>query len=430
MTSNSSISAKEKIIAIFKKVFAIFDFIRYNNYGHICDRSYFYAEVAAMIKNLNQVSFRNFGSVVSERVRPAAEGGQESFSTLSLVQGDATVLKATTDTKVVCGEGMSVISVSADGIAYEHFYLDKPIYLKKGTFFVLNPFQGDATVFLSTGELPESLGTVPSDNMRVDHRLNVVGIHTFFYQEKEQGFLFSGESHPMLELTYVDQGSLHSVVDGQDTLLKQGDLVIYGPNQWHMQYADIGVAPRFVTLTFDLMGGDLSSLLNRKIVAPQHTVTMLQRMLREQELADEYSNDIILSSLDILLLLLLREAASPRSSKVQTPSAVHSENEIIRQAQQYISTHIREKLSVPLVARQVDVSPSYLTALFHKRLQISPGEYIRRTKLQESKQMIRENNMNFTEIAAALQYSTVHHFSRQFKEKFGITPTEYAKSVR
>ena len=34
------------------------------------------------------------------------------------------------------------------------------------------------------------------------------------------------------------------------------------------------------------------------------------------------------------------------------------------------------------------------------------------------------------EIAAALQYSTVHHFSRQFKEKFGITPTEYARSVR
>ena len=44
--------------------------------------------------------------------------------------------------------------------------------------------------------------------------------------------------------------------------------------------------------------------------------------------------------------------------------------------------------------------------------------------------MIREGNLNFTEIAAALQYSTVHHFSRQFKEKFGITPTEYAKSVR
>ena len=83
-----------------------------------------------------------------------------------------------------------------------------------------------------------------------------------------------------------------------------------------------------------------------------------------------------------------------------------------------------------MVAKNVEVSPSYLTALFHKHLQIAPGEYIRRIKLQESKQMIRENAMNFTEIATALQYSTVHHFSRQFKEKFGMTPTEYAKLVR
>ena len=153
-------------------------------------------------------------------------------------------------------------------------------------------------------------------------------------------------------------------------------------------------------------------------------------MLREQEFMDAYSNDIILYQLNLLLLQLQREAASPKAGKLQTSNAVHSENEIIRQAQQFISAHIREKLSVPLVARQVDVSPSYLTALFHKNLQISPGEYIRRIKLQESKQMIRENNLNFTEIAAQLHYSTVHHFSRQFKEKFGITPTEYAKSVR
>ena len=44
--------------------------------------------------------------------------------------------------------------------------------------------------------------------------------------------------------------------------------------------------------------------------------------------------------------------------------------------------------------------------------------------------MIREGNMNFTEIAEVLHYSTVHHFSRQFKDKVGFTPTEYAKSVR
>ena len=97
---------------------------------------------------------------------------------------------------------------------------------------------------------------------------------------------------------------------------------------------------------------------------------------------------------------------------------------------QYVADHVCDKLSVEIVSREVGVSASHLTALFHRQMNISPGEYIRRIKLQESKQMIRENDLNFTEIAAQLHYSTVHHFSRQFKEKFGITPTEYAKSVR
>ena len=383
-----------------------------------------------MIRNLNQVTFQSFGTVPPERAQNIRNIDKDGGITLELSLEDAAVYRAKSDTWVKCGTGKSVLSVSQDGGVYQDFYLDKVACIKEGVLFSLSPFKGDAAVQILSAEPPEQVGTRNGDSHRVDHRLRVDGLYTFFYQEREQGFVFSGESHPMPELTYVDQGELHSVADGQDILLKQGDIAIFGPNQWHMHYADIGVAPRYVTITFDLEGADLTPLLNKKLVAPQQAVALLQQMLREQERMDAYSNDMIISQLNMLLLILLREEAAPRAGKLQTSNAVHSENEIIRQAQQYISAHIREKLSVPLVARQVDVSPSYLTALFHKNLQISPGEYIRRIKLQESKQMIRENNLNFTEIAAALQYSTVHHFSRQFKEKFGITPTEYAKSVR
>ena len=382
-----------------------------------------------MIKNLNQLTFQNFGAVLSERAQPAKNADKNS-EVLQLTRGDSVIYRASAETRISGGKGPAVLSVSLDGEIFEHFYLDKVALVKPGTFFGVSPFEQEATVMMAAEESPEMFPPRELDFRKTEHQLRVDGIHTFFYQEKEQGFLFAGESHPMMELTYVDQGSLHSVVEGQDILLKQGELVLYGANQWHMQYADIGVAPRFVTLTFDLVQGDLNHLLKRKLTASQQVVTLLQKMLQEQEKMDTYSNDVILAQMNLLLLYLLRSEMSPKVGKLQTSNAVHSENEIIRQAQQYISAHIREKLSVPLVARQVDVSPSYLTALFHKNLQISPGEYIRRTKLQESKQMIRENNLNFTEIAAALQYSTVHHFSRQFKEKFGITPTEYAKSVR
>ena len=380
--------------------------------------------------NLNQVSFQGFGTILPERSHGARAAGKDTRLSLRLEKGDAPVYRTASEVWLICGNGMSVLSVSHDGENFQHFYLDKPVCIRSGVLFSLTPLQNEATAELMAQIPPETVGKRSSDSLRVEKQMRVEGLYTFFYQEKEQGFLFPGESHPMPELTYVDQGSLHSVADGQDLLLKQGDIVIYGPGQWHMQYADIGVAPRYVTLTFDIAGFDISPLLNRKFTAPQQAVQLLQQMLREQERMDQFSNEIIISQLTLLLLTLLREAKNPSGGKLQTSNAVHSENEIIRQAQIFISTHIREKLSVPLVARQVDVSPSYLTALFHKNLQISPGEYIRRIKLQESKQMIRENDLNFTEIAAALQYSTVHHFSRQFKEKFGITPTEYAKSVR
>jgi len=383
-----------------------------------------------MIRNLNQVSFQGFGNVPPERTQSAKLFEKNEAVSLTLSQTETVIYCAKADTWITFDSGISVLSVSQDGENFQHFYLDKPVCVKPGIRFAVSPFMGEATAFLYSKEAPEQMGMRSSDSLRVERQFRVESIYTFWYQEKEQGFLFPGEAHPMAELTYVDQGALHSVADGQDLLLKQGDLVIYGPDQWHMQYADIGVAPRFVTISFELHGMELAPLMNRKFTAPQNVVTLLQNMLREQERMDPFSNEIILSQLNLLLLFLLRETAAPRGGKLQTSNAIHSENEIIRQAQQYISSHIREKLSVPLVARQVDVSPSYLTALFHKNLQISPGEYIRRIKLQESKQMIRENNLNFTEIAAELQYSTVHHFSRQFKEKFGITPTEYAKSVR
>lgn len=382
-----------------------------------------------MIQNLNQVNFQGFGTVLPERAQTVASVPKNAVQ-IKLPQPEAAVYRTKADTLLGCSGNMCVLSVSKDGENYQHYYLDKSVSIRPGVLYSLSVYKNEATVTLSTEEQPERVGVDVSRSMRIDSQLRVAGIYTFFYQEKEQGFLFPGESHPMPELTYVDQGTLHSVADGQDWTLHQGDAMLYAPNQWHMQYADIGVAPRFVTISFDLDGGDLSGLYGRKLAVPQEAVTLLQQMLRTQERMDPYSTDMLMAQLTMLLLHLLRQAQSPSGVKLQGTNTVHSENEIIRHAQQYISAHIREKLSVRLIAQQVDVSPSYLTVLFQKNLQISPGEYIRRIKLQESKQMIRENNLNFTEIAAALQYSTVHHFSRQFKEKFGITPTEYARSVR
>lgn len=385
-----------------------------------------------MICNLNQISFQNYGTIESERI-PAKDllGRGAKSDVVELTHQERRVFCCDREVWVRNHQNMTVLSASVDGQTFQHFYLDKVVCIKPGIYFTLRAYQDNSSVELAGEKLPQQVVQKDAaDNFRVQRRLAVSSIYTFFYHEKEKGFIFPGEAHRPLELTYVDKGAIHSVADGVDLLLNQGDLVLYAPDQWHMQYAQEDVSASYITISFDLEGDCPESLFNQKFAIPQSAVPMLQRLLREQDRMDAYSEDMMLCYLQILLLTLLREQDNPSQVKLRTTNAVNSENEIIRRAQQFISGHIREKLTVPVVARHVDVSPSYLTALFRKNLQISPGEYIRRVKLQESKQMIREDNMNFTEIAAVLQYSTVHHFSRQFKDKFGITPTEYAKSVR
>ncbi len=417
-----------------KIIFAIFNYLCYDGGAAKCGSTFCIYGGFPMIQNLNPISFQSFGTILHSRLSKnddSCKAGSNSAAertSLTLPHAQIPIRRSVENVYLYPDPGLCVLSVSHDGETYAHFYLDKTVHLQDGINFFLSPFHGKTALQLSgscqiVGVLPEA------PDHRVHPQLVIPRLYTFFYQEREQGFVFPGESHHMYELTYIDQGSMHSVADGVDMLLETGDMVVYGPHQWHMHYADIGVAPRYVTVSFDAEGRDLSCLMNCKFKSPQKAITLFQQMLREQDRMDDYSEDMILNLLQQLILTLLRQANAP-SQPVKSPQCINNENEIIRKAQQYISENVRSKLSVPLVAKNTDVSASYLTSLFHKHLQISPGEYIRRVKLQESKQMIREGNMNFSQIAQTLQYSTIHHFSRQFKEKFGITPTEYAKSVK
>lgn len=255
----------------------------------------------------------------------------------------------------------------------------------------------------------------------IRRRMQIESINGCAVTAWERGYFFPGEISAGGTLLCAWRGAIHCVVQGQSLLLEQGDMTVCGPGQWYMAYGDMAEEPEVLRITFDMAGQWPARLFGIRFPAWPLGEELLGGIRQEMRRPDSCSDDMILSLMTQLMLTLLRQ------ERPETNTG--GENAIILKAQQYIAAHRREQLSVPIAAQRADVSASYLTALFRKNLGISPGEYIRRVKLEESRQMIREGKLNFTEIAAALEYSTVHHFSRQFKEKFGMTPTEYAKSV-
>ncbi len=253
--------------------------------------------------------------------------------------------------------------------------------------------------------------------------MEIKRILSFEYRQPEAYFLFSGSCHSHWALCYGISGSVHAVIEGRHLALSPGQMVLCAPDQFHMLYAQEGPAPSFAFAVFDAT--DLPQAIAGTLWREESLHPALNAMVKECNQPDGYSENVIRSLLNLVLVQLCRRSIHlPEAQTTQ-----QGEYQIIRRAQQHISAHIQEKLSVTLVAGRIDVSPSYMTALFHKHLAISPGEYIRRAKLQESKRLIAEGVLNFTEIAATLEYSTVHHFSRQFKEHFGMTPTQYARQA-
>ena len=392
-----------------------------------------------MLKNLNKISFSKYGVVFADKMPnrgfPTGEEWVEDWQTINGTEPTYMCL-ADSDMYLDFERGMTILQVSTvrDEDSFEFFYLDKPVRINEGVYFAVEPCNDSSIVrtVIKKGKVIKSMARIdPSRRYMILPKLEIKNIYTLFYQEKEKSFFFKGEQHSAFELTYVDKGTMHSVVNGYDYLLEQGEMMLYGPGQWHMQYADPDCSTCFITVSFDMVSAYADALLNCKFRVDSYAADILARLIRETEESDIFSEDMIISNLKQFLLIMLRHIYDGSDEqKLRTPVTISNENEIVEKALRYIQDNIYSKITVALVARHINVSTTYLATLFKKCLATSPSKHINRIKLEESKILIKKGELNFTEISEKLQFSTVHHFSRNFKMEFGIAPTEYARAMR
>ncbi|MBP3651718.1 MAG: AraC family transcriptional regulator [Clostridia bacterium] len=391
-----------------------------------------------MIRNLNRLSFSTYGRVLGERL--AAHGfptGDKWITRQQSIVGktDAFYQCANADVYMDYESGMAVLLVSrsADSGDIEAFYLDKPVCVSRGIYYCVIPFDESCEIHLCMHRDAQVVSVPRQGNGSMSvlsANMNIRGIRTLFYQEKENGFFFKGEAHRQYELTYMDKGSMHSIVGGQEYILEPGEMMLYGLDQWHSQYAEEDGRVCFLTITFDMDCDYIDILLNQTLKVDSAGAALLNSILRESRQADVLSGDFICCQLMQFLLCMIRRAyRGEPGTPLPRPYSVNSENNIVDQALRYITENIYDKLTVAGVAKAVNVSPSYLSVLFSRHLKTKPSDYIRREKLEESKRLIKQGEMSFSQIADELRFSSVCHFSYLFKKWYGMTPSEFSRSI-
>ena len=81
--------------------------------------------------------------------------------------------------------------------------------------------------------------------------------------------------------------------------------------------------------------------------------------------------------------------------------------------------------SVDELAVELALSRRHLSRKFQSIIGLSPGEFIRSVRLKRAAQMLKDTQYNISEIADRVGFGAIKSFNQNFKEEFGLTPTQY-----
>ncbi len=100
--------------------------------------------------------------------------------------------------------------------------------------------------------------------------------------------------------------------------------------------------------------------------------------------------------------------------------------DLLVQALDFIDRHYRENtVSLNIVAKEINVSPSYLSAVFSQEIGQTFVGYLTQKRMEEACRLLQQTDLRSNEIPAEIGYKDPHYFSCLFKKTQGCTPKSF-----
>lgn len=104
--------------------------------------------------------------------------------------------------------------------------------------------------------------------------------------------------------------------------------------------------------------------------------------------------------------------------------------EVIELIKETIEKHYCENLNLSTFSDQYFFTKSYLSKLFKKTYGYGVYEYVLHLRMERSKELLQDMEIQIKEISERLGYSDNNYFSKAFKNYYAISPTEYRESLK
>ncbi len=105
-------------------------------------------------------------------------------------------------------------------------------------------------------------------------------------------------------------------------------------------------------------------------------------------------------------------------------------SQLIQKTIRIINTSFHKSdISVAYLASYVNVSPSYLSSIFNREVEMSVSQYLTELRISKAKQLLEETNMLISDISLSVGYCNKRYFTDVFKKKVGCTPKDYRSTI-
>ncbi len=117
-----------------------------------------------------------------------------------------------------------------------------------------------------------------------------------------------------------------------------------------------------------------------------------------------------------------------RYSRLAESNRNAGKDRLIKDVQDYIDSHIADKLTLSEVAEQFGLSASYFSVLFKQQTGVGFSDYVTTQRIEKAKQLLLSGDVKIYEAAEALGFESAFYFSKVFKKKEGCSPKEFIQS--
>ena len=290
--------------------------------------------------------------------------------------------------------------------------IEKEIYMEENSNVI------DATKLLEAGKLIQ------------------VRTHTRFIH-------FPEHTHNYVEMIYMCSGSTHHVINGEDVILKQGELLILNQNAVQEIYpaGEGDVAVNFIILPeffdyglkmieteenqlrdfiVDCLRGENHSAgyLHFKVGEVLPVQNLLENLIWTIVNKQPNKRSINQATMGLLFLQLMNHM-----DKMETDAASEQQKFII-QVLSYVEEHYKSGELTEL-AEELHFDIYWLSKEIEKRTGKTYTDLIQAKRLSQAAYLLRTTAMNVIDISMAVGYDNISYFHRIFQKKYGMTPRRY-----